>query len=68
MSGDIWTVAFRNTAGASGFAGYHQGFPRACLSDDNSPIPGLQDVLAEALGAGDPWEQHYWLRDYNMLD
>jgi hypothetical protein len=45
-----------------------EGFPRECISDDNSTIPGLQDVLAKALGDGDPWEQHYWLRDYVMLD
>jgi hypothetical protein len=45
-----------------------EGFPRACISDDNSPIPGLQDALAKALGTGDPWKQHYWLRDYVMLD
>jgi len=45
-----------------------EGFPRACISDDNSPIPGLQDALAKALGTGDPWEQHYWLRDYVMLE
>jgi hypothetical protein len=41
-----------------------EGFPRECISEDNSPIPGLQDVLAKALGTGDPWEQHYWLRGY----
>ena len=45
-----------------------EGFPDECISDDNSPIPGLQGALAKALGTGDPWEQHYWLRDYVMLD
>jgi hypothetical protein len=45
-----------------------EGFPRECISDDNSPIPGLQDVLAKALGAGDPWEEHYWLRYFIMSD
>jgi hypothetical protein len=41
-----------------------EGFPRECISNDNSPIPGLKDALAKALGTGDPWEQHYWLRGY----
>jgi hypothetical protein len=45
-----------------------EGFPRECISDDNSPIPGLQDSLAKALGTGDPWEQHDWLCRYVMLD
>ena len=45
-----------------------EGFPRECISDDNSPIPGLQDALAKAFGTGDPWVQHYWLRDYVMLE
>jgi hypothetical protein len=45
-----------------------EGFPRTCISDDNSPIPGLQDALAKALGTGDPWEQHDWLRYHVMID
>jgi hypothetical protein len=39
-------------------------FPRDCISDDNSPIPGLQDALAKGLGPSEPWEQHAWLGMY----
>jgi hypothetical protein len=39
-------------------------FPGDCISDDNSPIPGLQDALAKELGPTESWEQHAWLGLY----
>lgn len=44
------------------------GFPRDCLSTDNSPVPGLQQALQQALGQRESWLHHDWLAYYVLDD
>jgi hypothetical protein len=38
-----------------------KGFPEDCVSDDNSPIPGLEEALASALGHPGSQDHFDWL-------
>ena len=40
------------------------GFPEDCISTDNSPIGGLGEALATALGPPGSRNQHDWMRAY----
>jgi hypothetical protein len=38
-----------------------KGFPEACISTDNTPIAGLEEALATALGPPGSRDQHDWM-------
>ena len=41
-----------------------KGFPRECISTDDSPVSGLAGALARSHGPHDTWREHDWLEAY----